>query len=178
MLPAEDDNTLNDILPRFWELNSLAISDSAEDENEVLWHFNKTVSFNEIEGRYKVQLLWKRDRITLPSKLGLCKKRLRLLVDRLAGNPEHLEKYDQIMRDQLREQFIEKVDNPRLVSPCYQKHDRATTKTRIVYDACARVSNDAPSLNDCLHPGPSLLQDLCGLSLKFREPQVDMIADI
>jgi len=49
---------------------------------------------------------------------------------------------------------------------------------RIVYDAFARVSSDAISLNDCLHPGPSLLQDLCGLLLKFRVPQVAMIADI
>lgn len=101
VLPAED-GTLNDILPRFWELNLLEMSDSAEGENESL--FNKTVSFNEIEGRFTVQLLWKQDRPTLPSNLVLCKGRLRALVDRLTRNPKHLTYYEKIIRDQLREQ--------------------------------------------------------------------------
>ena len=69
VLPAED-GTLNNILPRFWELNLLEMSDFAERENESL--FNKTVSFDEIEGRFTVQLLWKQDRPTLPSNLVLC----------------------------------------------------------------------------------------------------------
>lgn len=101
VLPAED-GTLKAILPRFSELNLLEMSDSAEGENESL--FNKIVSFNEIEGRFTVQLLWKQDRPTLPSNLVLCKGRLRALVDRLTRNPKHLTYYEKIIRDQLREQ--------------------------------------------------------------------------
>ena len=75
--PARDDETLNEILPRFWELHSLGIADSPKVEDEVLRHFNESVRFNEQEGRYTVQLPWKQDRPPLPSNLGLCKKRLR-----------------------------------------------------------------------------------------------------
>ena len=39
---------------------------------------------------------------------------------------------------------------------------------RIVYDASARMSHTSPSLNDCLHTGPNLMQDLTGILLKFR----------
>jgi len=44
------------------------------------------------------------------------------------------------------------------------KEERVTTKIRIVYDASARISSDAPSLNDCLRVEPSLLPDLSVLS--------------
>ena len=110
--PAQDDGTLNEILPRFWELDSLGIADSPQVEDEVLRHFNESVSFNEQEGRYTVQLPWKQDRPPLPSNLGLCKKRLCALVGLLGRNPEQLVNYDQIIRSQLKEGFIEKVDNP------------------------------------------------------------------
>ena len=48
--PAKDDETLNEILPPFWELDSLGIADSPKVEDEVLRHFNKSLSFNE-QGR-------------------------------------------------------------------------------------------------------------------------------
>ena len=91
-----------------------------------------------------------------------------------------------IQSSQLKEGFIEKVENPyRHTGTLYYiphhpviKEERATTKIRIVYDASARVSSDAPSLNDCLHVGPSLLPDLSALLIKFRVPQIAMTADI
>ena len=110
--PAQDNETLNEILPRFWELHSLGIADSPKVEDEVLRHFNESVSFNEQEGRYTVQLPWKQDRPPLPSNLGLCKKRLRALVGHLGRNPEQIVNYDQIIHSQLKEGFIEKVENP------------------------------------------------------------------
>ena len=79
VIPAQDDETLNEILPRFWELHSLGIADSFKVEDEVLRHFDESVIFNEQEGRYTVQLTWKQDRPPLPPNLGLCKKRLRAL---------------------------------------------------------------------------------------------------
>ena len=115
-----------------------------------------------------------------------CKKRLCALVGRLGSNPEQLVNYDQIVHSQLKEGFIEKVENPyRHTGTLHYiphhpviKEERVTTKIRIVYDAPARISSDAPSLNDCLHVGPSLLPDLSALLMKFRVPQIAMTADI
>ena len=35
-IPAQDDEALNEILPRFWELHALGIADSFKVEDEVL----------------------------------------------------------------------------------------------------------------------------------------------
>ena len=112
VIPAQDDETLDEILPRFWELHSLVIADSLKVEDGVLRNFNESVSFIKQEGRYSVQLPWKQDRSPLPSNLGLCKKRLRALVGRLGRNPDQLVNYDQIIHSQLKEGFIGKVENP------------------------------------------------------------------
>ena len=36
------------------------------------------------------------------------------------------------------------------------RNEAESSKLRVVYDASARERTDQPSLNDCLHPGPSL----------------------
>ena len=144
------------------------------------------MNFNEQEGRYTVQLPWKQDRPPLPSNLGLCKKRLCALVGHLGRNPEQLVNYNQIIHSQLKEGFIEKVENPYCHTGTLHyiphhpviKEERVTTKIRIVYKTSARISSDAPSLNDCLHVGLSLLPDLSALLMKFPVPQIAMTADI
>ena len=42
------------------------------------------------------------------------------------------------------------------------------TKVRIVYDGSAKTKKEAKSLNECLLSGPVILEDLCGLLLRFR----------
>ena len=49
---------------------------------------------------------------------------------------------------------------------------------RIVYDASARLSHQALSLNDCLYTGPNLMQNLEGMLAKFRLHKVAFTADI
>ena len=56
------------------------------------------------------------------------------------------------------------------------RHDKATTKVRIVYDACAKTSG--PSLNNCLHIGPSLHQKVFDILLCFRMWPIATVADI
>ena len=93
-------------------------------------------------------------------------------------------KYNEQLLEQLRLGFIEKVND--LIQhegilhymphfPVFKK-DSATTKMRIVYDASARMSTKALSLNDCLHTGPNLMQDLTGILLKFRTHRIAFTA--
>ena len=49
---------------------------------------------------------------------------------------------------------------------------------RIVYDASARISSGSVSLNDCLYAGPSLLNELSGIILRFRVFAQAFTADI
>ena len=45
-----------------------------------------------------------------------------------------------------------------------------------MYDASAKTKNTMKSLTECLHQGPMILEDLCGLLLRFRTKKI--IADI
>ena len=55
---------------------------------------------------------------------------------------------------------------------------KSTTKLRIVYDASTKAKRGEKSLNECLHRGPVLLPDLCGILLRFRIQPIVMLADI
>ena len=56
--------------------------------------------------------------------------------------------------------------------------DSKTTPIRIVYDCSCRLPNNHPSLNDCLETGPSLVNDLCSILLRFRVHKIALSTDI
>ena len=81
--------------------------------------------------------------------------------------------------------MTEKVDNPvtqNLVH--YLPHHvvinplKPTGKLRIVYDASAKTRKEIKGLNECLYRGPVMLNDLCGLLMRFRLCTVAIVADI
>ena len=55
---------------------------------------------------------------------------------------------------------------------------KQTKKLRVVYDASAKTRQTHQSLNDCLYRGPVMLHDLCGILLRFKLPNVALVADI
>ena len=96
----------------------------------------------------------------------------------------NLKSYKDLL-EQLQE-IIEEV-NDRTEEGCkkhYVSHhavitpDRKTTKVRIVYDASAKAKKGCKSLNECLYRGSVILEDLCGLSLRFGIYKVALTADI
>ncbi|XP_066935525.1 uncharacterized protein [Clytia hemisphaerica] len=58
------------------------------------------------------------------------------------------------------------------------KPDSTTTKLRIVYDASAKTRKDNKSLNECLYRGPVIMEDLCGLLMRFKTKKIGIVSDI
>ena len=56
--------------------------------------------------------------------------------------------------------------------------EKTTTKLRIVFDASPKTRKKNQSLNKSLHRGPVILEDLCGLLLRFRLHKVALVADV
>ena len=175
------EQSLDDQLRRFWELESLVIM---RDEPSVYEKFVQQISFD--GQRYQVSLPWKDYHPPLPDNLELCRRRLSGLLRRLKQNPQLLSEYDSVIKDQMNKGIVEVVQDPS-TDTCsdrihYLPHhgvvrqDKTTSKLRIVYDASARTNG--PSLNSCLYTGPSFGQSIFDILVRFRLHSVALAGDI
>ena len=169
-----------DQLKSFWELESFGITNS---ERSVLDSFQNGISF--VDGRYEVCLPWKNQDQVIPDNYQLCLRRLWALLRRLRDKPEILREYNSIIHTQRESGIVEYVTEPApvhtsrihyLAHHAVVRHDKQTSKVRIVYDASAR--SGGPSLNDCLHVGPKFDQKIFDILLRFRTHKVALVADI
>uniref|UniRef100_A0A915CQV8 Ste24 endopeptidase n=1 Tax=Ditylenchus dipsaci TaxID=166011 RepID=A0A915CQV8_9BILA len=138
-------------------------------------------------GRYQVALPWVKPIQELPKKQGLAAGRLRSLLKSLRKSPDRLQIYEQIIKTAQRlAGVIETVSDPLVVrGPLnYLPHQvvfkerKNTTKLMIVYDASSKCQEQLKTLNNCLHKGPLLLNDLCGVLLRFSIPPIAIVADL
>ena len=102
---------------------------------------------------------------------------------KLSPDRDNLTEYNNVMKDQLKNGILEKVEgpgNPRKVM--YLPHqavirkDHSSTKLRVVFDASAKKVG--PSLNDAMYKGPCLTPLLFDVLVRFRLNPIGIIADI
>ena len=179
-VPEESLQELDNRLKMFWDLESFGVN---QNESSVYQEFQKEVTHK--GNRYEVSLPWKQSHPALPDHYDLALQRLNGLLKRLRQNTELLHQYDNIIKEQLGNKIIEKVDNPSIQTgnqTHYLPHhavvreDKKTTKLRIVYDASARTNGLA--LNDCLYTGPKFGQKIMDIILRFRIHKTALAADV
>ena len=175
-------------MEKFWNLEAIGVKDSGQvsDDDQALQSFNESVKFE--NGRYEVRWPWKDEQPDLQTNFALAHGRLQSLVKRISTQPEMLQRYDDTIQEQLRLGIVEKVEENEvkedgsllhyLPHHCVIKENHSTTKLRIVYDASAKPRKAEKSLNECLHRGPVILQDLCGLLMRFRLNKIGIVSDI
>lgn len=177
-----EDDVLVNSLQRFWEVESMGIMDpgSYRSGSET---FLPSLSLE--NGRYEVGLPWKHTHCEIPDHLSLCEGRLRSLIRRLRSNPNMLLEYDKIIKDQLRQGIVERVEGLSnqgnfhyLPHHGVVRQDSETTKLRVVYDGSARAIGDDYSLNDCLLTGPNCIPRLFNILVQFRWDRIAVTADI
>ncbi|VDI29119.1 Hypothetical predicted protein, partial [Mytilus galloprovincialis] len=173
-------------LEAFWKLESLGVVDvEPEDENIDFMNMYQKTSVEFRKNRYVAKLPWKQDHETLPTNYVITKQRTHNVVKRLSQDPNMLQTYDKIIKDQERRGFIERVEDPdKAIGQVHYiphhpvKKDSTTTPIRIVYDCSCRQSRQLPSLNDCLLSTPPILNDLTTLLVRFRLNPVAIVTDI
>ena len=181
-VPAKLLDSLETQVKRFWDLDSVGIMET----DTVHETFKETITFD--DGHYTVELPFQEFHPVLPDNFQLSVARLKGQLKRLRQQPLVLEQYDEIITKQLHDGIIEEINphndslEPRKVHylphhPVIREHAK-TTKVRIVYDVSAKVRNDAPSLNQCLKTGPSLIPTIFDILLRFRRNRVAVTADI
>ncbi|XP_024885287.1 uncharacterized protein LOC112463247 [Temnothorax curvispinosus] len=176
-----------DEIADIWSLDILGIRDPIktktrkERDVEMQEAFLKTVRVNE-EGRYEIQLPWLPNHPALPHNKETAMYRLQSTVWKLKAEDLYAD-YDAVFGEWLAEGIIERV-------PVQEENDwgyylphrhvvkeGSTTRIRPVFDASAK-ERTSPSLNECLHKGPNLIELIASILLRFRENKIGVVADI
>ena len=147
------------------KLDVLGIQDTAIGDQADVYKEFKEQLIRSVEGWYETGLPWKANHPSLPNNKVGSLRRLDSTIRKLEKQ-ELFKKYDAITRDQLAKGIVEPAREQVVGREFYIPHKLVvretaqSTKLRIVYDASARAHDNTPSLNDCLHAGPPLQNQL------------------
>ncbi|GFW74984.1 DUF1758 domain-containing protein [Trichonephila clavipes] len=180
------DGDLNTTLRSFWELESIGVkNENCSSEEDVSFEmFKQRVHFK--NGRYEVELPWKRDSNELSDNFSLAKRRLGSLMRKMQRDKVLYSEYCKVLKNYLDVGIIEKVTNPFIPTnnPVFYlphqviiKNESLTTKLRLVFDASAHEEKQL-SLNDCLFHGVNLNPNILDLLISFRSNKIAVLADV
>eukprot|EP00111_Clytia_hemisphaerica_P012697 TCONS_00037364-protein len=185
---VSDDEKLNELVEKFWDLESLGIKNSEFDmktDDLVCEKFEQSIQFE--NGRYKVQLPEKEKHEILANNYKQSQIQLKGIWKKFSTNKELFESYNSIINEQKSKHVIETAPDETLTGKThYLPHRpvvderRSTTKVRMVYDASSKEKG-CVSLNQILEIGPNLATNrtkLFDTLLKFRTHNVAFVGDI
>lgn len=172
-------------LRSFWDLDTIAIRDCPyqTDDDKALVDFQRTVRLE--NDRYFVRFPWKDSSREVQTNFGLAYGRLSSVIKRHKSDGV-LDECKRTFDEQLGQGILEEVVQSKPTDNCHylpfhavvKTEDQITTKIRFVMDASAKQDRKKPSLNDLLYRGPVLLENLCGMLLRFRLNKYGLVADI
>lgn len=158
----------------------------SKDEQSCENYYCETTT-RKADGRYVVSLPFSEDPRAIGDSMSSAKNRYLSLERRLLSNPAVKEEYDKVFKEYLQLNYMHSVgteseigsSNDQYVIPHHAvlRQDKSTTKLRVVLNASNKTSS-GKSLNDLLHTGPNLQNDLFQIILRFRLLPVAISADI
>lgn len=171
---------IND-LTRFWEIEEVPSERKLTRDNVVCEELYRTTTTRN-NCRYTVRLPLKNTSDQLGESRKVAMARLLQVEKRFKKDQLFKEEYQKFMREY--EELGHMVRSPSNESNSYyiphhavMKEDSSTTKLRVVFDASAKTSS-GNSLNDLMHTGPKLQEDLTHILLRWRKHKVVVSADI
>ena len=179
---AVTNNELNDSLAKFWETEQEPnITHYSPDERACEAHFIETHGRDE-SGRFVVRLPFKVDEVQLGRSFQGALQRFYGTERRLNKNPNLKLKYVEFMREYERLGHTQKLHGFPIngESNCYVIPHHAVfkdEKIRVVFDASYKTELGI-SLNDILHTGPTIQNDLFSMLLSFRKHKYVLSCDM
>ena len=164
-------------------LDVMGLQDVPEHDQRAVYAEFREQLVRHPEGWYETGLPWKGGHPPLPNNKTGSLRRLTQLQPKL----QHLgvaEKYAETIEQQKSEGIVETASEPPQGKEFYIPHKPVvrmaaeSTKLRIVYDASARANQNAPSLNDCLYPGPPLQNHIWNILVRLRFHPVALTGDL
>ncbi|XP_037927016.1 uncharacterized protein LOC119661654 [Hermetia illucens] len=170
------DEPLERSIERFWQIEQLpeasAAQTPAEQQCEEMFNQNTMLSNNQ----FTVNLPFSDSAEKLGSSADIAKSRFYALERKLAKDGDLRKQYTKFMKEYLdlghmKEVNPDQIPHPHYFLPhhCVLKPDSTSTKLRVVFDASAKTSTNV-SLNNILHVGPTVQDELFTILLRFRLP--------
>lgn len=160
--------------------------DMSLKEEEELNLIEDSVTFNEQSGRWVAKYPWIKDPKLLPNNRCLALATLKSTEQRLLRNLDHSQLYKRQINDMIDRGAARIVTDSELANykgPRFYishhavlKPESKSTPCRIVFNSSSKFQGH--SLNDFLAKGPSLLNNMIGILLRFRQNRVAFIGDI
>lgn len=180
MAEKEQDNTLENLLSKFWSIEEVP-NTKVRSKEEIICEqaFIQNTRRNE-DGRYIVRIPIARDAPPLGESRQMAMRRFLQMETRFTKNPELRENYIKFMREY--EQLTHMREAPPLVTGTphfYIPHHAAlgAKKFGVVFDGSAKTSNGV-ALNDIQLTGEKLQNELTSITMRFRTHRVALTADI
>jgi len=180
------DEDVNDVLKKFWEIETVdRIPQTMNRKDEqVIELMRECTQYDEENERYEVPIPWKENKSELSSNYEMAVKRLESTEKRLKKDPELEKTYRETIEKYESKGYVSKSskdsssDSERWYLPHFPvvRMNKTTTKVRMVFDASAK--SNGLSLNDVIHQGPKLQNELFDVLLRFRQDEVALICDI
>ncbi|XP_011264271.2 uncharacterized protein LOC105256226 [Camponotus floridanus] len=169
---------LHDLIARFWEseeVSTTSTSSLSREAQECEQHFLTTHS-RDADGRYVVQLPFKKPTNSLGDSRSKAGRILNNLSKRLKNEPAYSSSYSAFMKEYESLNHMKRVPDDETEPPLsfYLPHHGVvregslTTKLRVVFNGSSRSSTGV-SLNDLLHTGAKLQLDLFDVIIWFRQ---------
>lgn len=177
-------DTLSEQMKAFWEMEEVHTSKPwSQAEKECEKFFVDTVS-RASDGKLIMRLPFNVDSKSnefLGESMERAKHRFYQLERRFARNPSLKNDYSKCIEEYLTLKHAVEVpiDQWGHVIPHHAvlKESSTTTKLRVVFDASAKTSNGF-SLNERMHIGPTILEELWAVLVRWRLGKIALIADI
>ncbi|XP_026482273.1 uncharacterized protein LOC113389456 [Ctenocephalides felis] len=176
---------LHNNLARFWQIEEESSSNVTMNGSDKLCeeHFVSNVS-RKNNGIFEVALPFKSDKKgSLGESFNRAKCRLENLERRFTRDTKLAKAYNEFIQEYIRLGHAELIDLKKVpVGSYFIPHhavlkDGRYEKIRVVFDASCKTSSGL-SLNETLHTGPKLQQDLFSILIRFRFHLYVFVADI
>ena len=145
---------------KFWDLESIGVSDPAVEEPDVAEALKQQVRY--VDGRYEVGFPWRPGMTeSLQNNEKLARVRLEGMSKRLGRNPDLAIRYDVVLQEMENEHFIEEVS----------REERASVH-QLYY------MPHRPVVKESSTTGPNLIPSLPKILIRFRRWKVALTVDI
>ncbi len=180
-----EESQIAQVLRKCWEIEEPQGSHPQKTiDAEVMEKVEKSITYDENTCRYSVSIPWKQELTDLPDTLKMAKRRL-LDTEKNLNKREGLRAaYGDIFKKYEQKGYIRRVpENEKVPAQVmYLAHfpviklQRLTTKVRICFDSSQKCGGI--SLNDLIHPGPKLQNDIDQVLIHMRKHVIVLMADV